>query len=397
MKVISIDDESDVVFVRMSDGRYAAIPHMNPPLPDRGDIIIANEDGWQFAPENTWTQHNQIAVVRQILPDGTIIAEDGIYVFPIKNSSKKILTVGNTFEHNDIDGIVRKISDFPIKASRFENDEVDVEKEYRFDTTNAALSFNDFGGYENVKSRARELIETQLLGREFLRKIGAKPVKGVLFTGLPGTGKTHLARIIACESGADFYLVSGPSIISKWLGDTEGVLRSIFDAATKSKSGKAIIFFDEIDSIAERRTGSTHEASKRLVAQLLTLMDGFDDKGKDVIVIAATNRVEYLDPALTRPGRFDWEIEFGIPTQADRAEILKAGGRTLSKVEPLPIDELAAATEGWSAAELTSLWTEAALVAAGDKRTQIAAEDLALALERVAKRPKRHRQDEVES
>ncbi|MDJ0355667.1 ATP-binding protein [Paenarthrobacter sp. PH39-S1] len=211
----------------------------------------------------------------------------------------------------------------------------------------------------------------------------------MLFTGAPGTGKTHLARIIAQESKADFYLISGPSIVSKFVGDTENTLRRIFDAATNATSGRAIIFFDEIDSIAEKRTGESHEASKRLVAQLLTLMDGFDDKGKSVVVIAATNRVDALDPALTRPGRFDWEIEFGLPTIADRYEILKVRARQLTTSGELPLEDVAALSEGWSAADLTSIWTEAALLAAGDSRGVIVAEDVAQAFERVALRPRR--------
>jgi len=240
-----------------------------------------------------------------------------------------------------------------------------------------------------VVKRVRELIETQFRSRKYLDEIGAHPLKGVLFSGPPGTGKTHLARIIAHVSKADFYLISGPSIVSKWVGDTEETLRKIFEAAIESKTGRAIIFFDEIDSIAERRTGESHEASKRLVAQLLTLMDGFEDKGRSVVVIAATNRVGTLDPALMRSGRFDWEIEFGTPTFSDRLEILHVGAKKLKTSKGLPLKEIAELTEGWSAAELTSLWSEAALIAAGDARGIIAAEDIAQACERVTKRPKR--------
>uniref|UniRef100_A0A183CN44 AAA domain-containing protein n=1 Tax=Globodera pallida TaxID=36090 RepID=A0A183CN44_GLOPA len=146
-----------------------------------------------------------------------------------------------------------------------------------------------------------ELIETQLERHAELEAIGARPVKGILFTGPPGTGKTHLAKIIANQSGANFYDISGPAIVSKWVGDTEGLLRKIFDHASSNDSGKSIIFFDEIDSIAESRTGDSHEASRRLVAQFLTLMDGFDTKNNATVVIAATNRADALDPALTRP------------------------------------------------------------------------------------------------
>ncbi|AQP47079.1 hypothetical protein BW730_05660 [Tessaracoccus aquimaris] len=170
-------------------------------------------------------------------------------------------------------------------------------------------------------------------------------------------------------------LTSGPEIISKRLGDTEGNLRKIVEAATNSESGRAIIFFDEIDSIAEKQSSESHEASKRPVAQLLTLMDGFDNKGKSVIVITATNRADSLDPALTRPGRFDWEIEFGLPSRSDRFEILKVAGARVKTGADLPLEDVAALTENWSSAELSFIWTEAALLAIGDGREEVAPED----------------------
>ena len=151
-------------------------------------------------------------------------------------------------------------------------------------------------------SRARELIEVPLRNHEALSAIGARPIKGVLFTGEPGTGKTMLARIIAAQSGAAFYEISGPEIFSKWYGQSEELLRKLFQAA--AKHDKAIIFFDEIDSVAAQRGDESHEASKRVVAQLLTLMDGFTPD-TNVVVIAATNRPQDLDVALRRPGRFD--------------------------------------------------------------------------------------------
>ncbi|MDQ1229672.1 26S protease regulatory subunit [Sphingomonas sp. SORGH_AS_0879] len=251
------------------------------------------------------------------------------------------------------------------------------------------LSFDDFGGYDHVVSRAKDLINTQLNRHDELKRIGARPVKGVLFTGLPGTGKTHLARIIANQANADFYSISGPAIVSKWVGDSEGMLRKIFEHAEKSKSGRSIIFFDEIDSIAEARSGNSNESSRKLVAQLLTLMDGFSNRESTTIVIAATNRVDSLDPALTRPGRFDWEIEFGLPGIIDRLEIMRVGMRRIQCDGDLPIFDVALRTHNWSAARLTAIWTEAALIAASDQRSRVAGEDIAQAYERVARRPER--------
>ena len=266
----------------------------------------------------------------------------------------------------------------------FDNDSIEP---YRVKNSNSAPIFANFGGYKSVIARAKELIETQLGQQKQLKTIGARPVKGVIFTGPPGTGKTLLAQIIANEAGAAFYIVSGPTIVSKWMGDSESILRRIFDDA--SKLPKAIIFFDEIDSIAEHRQGDTHEASKRLVAQLLTLLDGFDRSGGNIVVIAATNRIQDVDEALLRPGRFDWEIEFGMPSFSDRLDILNVHMQKLKISGDIPLEEVAKQTEGWSPAKLSSLWTEAALVAAGDGRATICDEDLTEALERVRLRPNR--------
>ncbi len=156
--------------------------------------------------------------------------------------------------------------------------------------------------------------------------------------------------------------------------------------AATSEGDRAIIFFDEIDSIAERRSNDSHEASRRLVAQLLTLMDGFTSSEKSIVVIAATNRADVLDPALTRPGRFDWEIEFGSPTLNDRFQILHAGARRLRVNGELPLEDIAARTEA-GRCRLKLLWTEAALIAAEDRRKSIAGEDLIRAFERIVQRP----------
>ncbi|MBL4761012.1 MAG: 26S protease regulatory subunit [Mariprofundaceae bacterium] len=388
MKVMSIDLSQQAIHVILQNGKSAKVTLNSEKLPSCGDIILVGENFWDMAPHDMWMTSNSIAIVRRIINEQVLIVDDGLSLKQIRNRQKIDVSVNNTIEYNDFDGIVSVLAEKPIRSRDHEVDRDELLKEYLVDTSGEGPSFEDFGGYPYVIQRARELIETQFKSRDNLNKIGARPLKGVLFSGPPGTGKTHLARIIAHSTKADFYLISGPSIVSKWVGDTEDTLRKIFDAAISSKSGRAIIFFDEIDSIAERRSGETHEASKRLVAQLLTLMDGFEENSKSVIVIAATNRAETLDPALMRPGRFDWEIEFGTPTTNDRFEILQVAAKRLQTRGDLPFYEVAVLTEGWSAAELTSLWSEAALLAAGDDRAKIAAEDMVQAYERIAQRPK---------
>ncbi len=195
-----------------------------------------------------------------------------------------------------------------------------------------------------------------------------------------------LARIIAAQADAAFFEISGPEIFSKWYGQSEELLRRIFDAAEKAEP--AIIFFDEIDSVAAHRDDGAHEASRRVVAQLLTLMDGFDST-RSVVVIAATNRPQDLDVALRRPGRLDWEIEFSLPSVEDRLDILIKTARKLRTLDPLPHKFVAAKTDGWSSAELAAIWTEASLLAVADSREAIFVEDYIGGLERVERQRER--------
>lgn len=243
-------------------------------------------------------------------------------------------------------------------------------------------TFDDFGGLQDVVKRARELIEVPLKHKDQLSRIGARPIKGVLFTGPPGTGKTMLARIIAGSAESEFYHISGPEIFSKWYGESEEILRKLFEVASSQR--RAIVFFDEIDSVAAQRDDESHEASRRVVAQLLAAMDGFS-QDDNVVVIAATNRPQDVDAALRRPGRFDWEIAFPMPGRTDRGLILRASAKRLSTTGPLPHDWVARNTEGWSAAELAAIWSEAALLAVQDgERSTILAEDYLGGFERVS-------------
>lgn len=393
LKILHVDHDGKniCIYFRTQEGqigRKCNLKKGDTIKPD--DVIILGQNKWDFVPADLWQESSQIATVRRVLGESDVLVDDSIgHLRRVRKLNGIAVKVGNVIEYNDTQGVLSILSERPIKSSFLGDDTENVESEYLIDEAGAGPTFKDFGGYPHVVARAKELIETQLARWEQLEKIGARPIKGVLFAGHPGTGKTHLARIIASESNAQFYAISGPEIISKWLGDTEGKLRKIFDAAANSDNGRAIIFFDEIDSIAEKRSSDSHEASKRLVAQLLTLMDGFDNKGKNVIVIAATNRVDTLEPALTRPGRFDWEIEFGLPTRSDRYDILKVAGKHLKIAPDLPLEDVADLTEGWSAAELTFIWTEAALLAVGDSRKEVAAEDFVQAFERISLRPRR--------
>lgn len=349
-----------------------------------GDIVLLGDNRWEHVPPEAWGEETSISVVRAIVDDRLLLEGglgSGLRLVPRAGLEAQ---VGNTVEYAEGRGVLKIVSTTPLRSHDRDVDEP-IDR-FRVSTPTTDLSFADFGGYPEVVERARELIETQLERKELLDAIGARPVRGVLFTGPPGTGKTMLAKIIAHASGADFFVVSGPEIVSKWVGDSESVLRRIFQEAEASE--RAIIFFDEIDSVAEKRGGDTHEASRRLVAQFLTEMDGFDEQANsNVIVIAATNRVHDIDPALLRPGRFDWQIDFGLPTLEDRNAILEASSSKLATQGTLPLAEIAERSSGWSAARLTSIWTEAALLTAKAGRRAISELDFVEAFERVSLRP----------
>lgn len=385
IKVLEVLDGGEAFLGRTASGGTARFSLGQQADIRRGSVVFVSADRWELVPDDAWPEIPEVAIIRKILDDGLLI-EYGAGIRFVPGTPAVEVTVGNTVQFSDIDGVLRVLEQGPVRY-RDEGVGDNSIDEYLVAPSTAGPTFASFAGYHDVRQRAVELIDTQLKNRAQLSDLGARPVKGIIFTGPPGTGKTHLARVIAHESGASFYLISGPSIVSKWVGDSEQAIRRIFRAAAKKDS--AIIFFDEIDSIAERRTEESHEASRRLVAQLLTELDGFDQGGSNLIVIAATNRIESVDEALLRPGRFDWEIAFGLPTVEDRLEILQLGAGQMKTEGPLGLQSVAAASEGWSAARLASLWTEAALLAAGDGRKMVVDEDVAQAFERVARRPAR--------
>ncbi len=220
------------------------------------------------------------------------------------------------------------------------------------------FSYEDIGGLKDELQRLRETIELPLRHPELFQKLGIEPPKGVLLYGPPGTGKTLIAKAVASESGAHFISIAGPEVISKYYGESEQRLREVFEEAREN--APSIIFIDELDSIAPRREEVTGEVERRVVAQLLTMMDGLEERGQ-VVVIGATNRVDAIDAALRRPGRFDREIEIGVPSEPDRIEILKIHTRGMPLSEDVSLDTLAQQTHGFVGADIAALAREAAI------------------------------------
>ncbi|MBD3255790.1 MAG: CDC48 family AAA ATPase [Candidatus Lokiarchaeota archaeon] len=248
---------------------------------------------------------------------------------------------------------VRIHLDTKIKLSEKSHKElVDLEK--------SRVTYEDIGGLEEEIQKIREMIELPIRHPELFKRIGIDPPKGVLLHGPPGTGKTLLARAVAYETDAHFITISGPEIMSKFYGQSEENLRKIFDEARQNVP--SIIFIDELDSIAPKRGEVTGEVERRVVAQLLSLLDGLEGRG-EIIVIGATNRVNDIDPALRRPGRFDREIEIGVPDTDGREEILLIHTRGMPLYKDVNLQEMAEKTHGFVGADVEALAKEAAMLA----------------------------------
>ena len=300
----------------------------------RGDLLVITGQIRKIPPSGGTTGTGMDDFISRFFGASSPVSLGEIKVVVVATDPDGIVTVGDTTEVNIVEEAPKDLRMMP------------------------RVTYEDIGGLTEEIKRVREMIELPMKHPELFQRLGIDPPKGVLLHGPPGTGKTLLAKAVANESGVNFVSIAGPEIMSKFYGESEQRIREIFQQS--EEKAPSIIFIDELDSIAVKREEVTGEVERRVVAQLLALMDGLKSRGK-VIVIGATNRPNALDPALRRPGRFDREIELGVPDRNGRYEVLLIHTRGMPLGEDVDLKELAAKTHGFVGADISALAKEAAM------------------------------------
>ncbi|MEV4624893.1 AAA family ATPase [Micromonospora sp. NPDC049523] len=356
-----------------------------------GDILFCKEGNRPEKVSNDlWPEATEVGIIKSATDTRAVIEIDGkLRSYPQR--SKSPFLKGQTVEIESTGQPGEILSDKPI-------DRLGISDREGFDIDSLIVhpddndtTLEDFGGATHLVKRAADLVRVALDPLDRIKRIGAKPIKGILFTGPSGTGKTHLAKGLANETEATFYNIGGPVIVDQFVGQSEKRLRDIFEHAEQNRP--AILFFDEIDSLYTQRGKGNHEATNRLVGQFLSLLDGFTPFHR-VIVIATTNLPGSLDDALLRPGRLGHKLVFTTPDAGNRLAILEASSRNIKFSEHPNLRTIAEQTHGWSAADLSAIWTEAAILAALDRREMLCAEDVHEALPRVQRITSRNEMSE---
>ena len=318
------------------------------------------------------TEDLNVVGLEEYLPDlleGRVVTKGDI--IPVNMMGHKIGFVVSTIIPTNGSGIISTTTDFAIgSVPKAGNKSI------------PRINYEDIGGLRHEIQKIREMIELPMRHPEIFDRIGIEAPRGVLLFGPPGTGKTLLAKAVANETNANFYSIGGPEIMSKFYGESEERLRETFKQA--QENAPSIIFIDEIDSIAPKREEVSGDVEKRVVSQLLTIMDGLESRGK-VVVIGATNRPDALDPALRRPGRFDREIEIGIPDQKGRQEILEIHTRGMPLTEDVKLSSIAKVTHGFVGADLEAVCREAAMKSLRNVLPQINLEESKIPVETLNK------------
>ena len=343
---------------------------------DRRETLYERVDELERENSTLKTTSLYIATVEEFTDDGVVIKQHGSnqeVLTELEPSLSEGLEAGDRVAVNDSFGV-----ETPLDV------ETDARAQAMAIEESPDVSYSDIGGIEDQIREVREAVEDPLSDPEQFAEVGIEPPGGVLLHGPPGTGKTMLAKAVANETDATFIKMAGSELVQKFIGEGARLVRDLFELAREHEP--AILFIDEIDAIAATRTESKTSGDaevQRTMMQLLSEMDGFDERG-EVRIIAATNRFDMLDRAILRPGRFDRLIEVPEPNEEGRARILEIHTAEMNIANSVDFDSLAEDTAGFSGAELASLCTEAGMFAIRDERTEVLMEDFEEALEKVA-------------
>ncbi len=318
-------------------------------------VTVALPDGLRIRGELGPYLRNKLAD-RAVQTGDTVPFSFGFGSLARRSSRRVPVTVVDT----EPDGTVVVRGDTRVEVATDSAQQEALQEQDGESSETPSVTYEDIGGLSDELDKVREMIELPMRHPELFQALGIDPPKGVLLHGPPGTGKTLIAQAVANEIDANFQTISGPEIMSKYYGESEERLREVFEEAAENEP--AIVFIDELDSIAPKREDVSGDVERRVVAQLLSLMDGLEQRG-DITVIATTNRVDAIDPALRRGGRFDREIEIGVPDTAGRKEILQIHTRGMPLADDVDIDRYAENTHGFVGADLESLTKEAAMTA----------------------------------
>jgi len=310
-------------------------------------IEVKSADSVTFAPVDQSIRLSDPQLLSQIL-ENRVVSSGDVLTFPIMGNRLDLAVVNF---HPKADAVII------LRKTKIVWEEKPIQQD-QLKSKAKRVTYDDIGGLSNEIQKIREMIELPMRHPEIFQRLGIQPPKGLLLYGPPGTGKTLLARAVANETDAHFINLSGPEIMSKFYGQSEENLRNVFKEA--QENAPSIIFIDEIDSIAPKRSETQGEVERRVVSQLLSLMDGLESRG-NVVVIAATNRPNAIDEALRRPGRFDREIEIGVPDKNGRLEILQIHTRGMPLDKDVDLDALAKRTHGFVGADLQHVAKEAAM------------------------------------
>lgn len=378
-RVLSNIDGSVLLELRNGNTAHANDAALADMVP--GDVfLVANGRVEQLAAES-WPSGDRTGTVAWA--DGTqVVVKSAGSTFVYQQRGEEPFAKGQTVRLGPDGQPISVIADEPIDTIDIGRDDDFRPESLIVRREDNTTRIDDFGGSSSLVRRALDLSTIALSPDEPLKTLGVNPIKGILFSGPSGTGKTFLARGLASRLDAAFYNIGGPTIVDKWVGQTERRLREIFDHA--NSNGPAILFFDEIDSLYTQRGDNNHEATNRLVGQFLSLLDGFVPFDR-VLIIATTNMPGALDDALLRPGRLGHKLMFELPKARDRELILSASSHKITFREPPDLTAMAELTEGWSAADLAAIWTEAGLAAALDHRKSIAWEDIIIGIDAVGR------------